>query len=266
MSLIQVKYPSAALSRNVEYFALIPNDTPPDWKAGNKHYERPMQTLILLHGFSACGADWIGASGIEELSMRYHLAVLMPNGENSFYLDREETGAAYSTFVAKELLEHARSLFHLSERREDTFIGGYSMGGFGAIRNGLKYAETYSKIIGLSNALICYMLPELKRSKGNEIANLAYYERIFGDLDDAHNTDKHPEYIANELLRVGKEIPALYLACGTEDFLLDVNRKWNDYLTAQGIKHFYTEDAGSHDWVFWNKYLAPALEWLTSAD
>lgn len=252
--------------RITDYYAVIPNDVSPDVKRVNPHYNRQMQTLILLHGYTGRSSDWITGSGVRELSSKYNLAILMPDGSNSFYIDREETGAAYSTYVGQELLEHAKSLFRLSDKREDTFIGGYSMGGFGAIRNGLKYADTYSKIIGLSNALVTYMLSDLKKTKGNSLANLAYYEKIFGELDTAKYTDKNPEVLIKELLQKGMDIPRLFLACGTEDELLGVNRKFKEFLSANNVKHEYMEDTGMHDWTFWNKCLVPAFDWLTASD
>ena len=82
------------------------------------------------------------------------LAVIMPSGENRFYLDDEKSGELYGEFIGKELVEFTRKLFPLSDKREDTFIAGLSMGGYGAIRNGLKYAENFGCVIGLSAALV----------------------------------------------------------------------------------------------------------------
>lgn len=78
----------------------------------------------------------------------------MPSGENRFYLDDEKSGELYGEFIGKELVEFTRKLFPLSDKREDTFIAGLSMGGYGAIRNGLKYAENFGCVIGLSAALV----------------------------------------------------------------------------------------------------------------
>lgn len=266
MCLIHVDFFSVSLMRITDYYAVIPNDISPDVREGNPHYNRPMQTLILLHGYTGRSSDWITGSPVRELSNKYNLAVLMPDGSNSFYIDRKETGSAYSTYVGQELLTHARSLFHLSNKREDTFIGGFSMGGFGAIRNGLKYSDCFSKIIGLSNALVTYMLADLNKTEGNLLANIPYFENIFGDLDKTWYTDKNPEVLVQELVQGGKEIPKLFLTCGTEDELLDVNRRFDKFLSANGVEHEYMEDAGMHDWAFWNKCLIPAFNWLTVSD
>ena len=78
----------------------------------------------------------------------------MPDGANRFYLDNPDIGEYYGAYVGEELVEITRRMFPLSRERKDTAIGGLSMGGFGAIRNGLFYADTFGSIIGLSSALI----------------------------------------------------------------------------------------------------------------
>lgn len=82
-----------------------------------------------------------------------NLAVVMPAGENAFYVDQPSIGAMHGQFIGEELVEITRKMFPLSRKREDTFIGGLSMGGFGALRNGLKYHDTFGAVICLSGAL-----------------------------------------------------------------------------------------------------------------
>ena len=155
MALLHITYFSQALSGQNDFYAVLPNDLPPMMTmTPNPAFRRPMKTLVLLHGHGGAAADWLTGSGIQELASKYNLAVLMPNGRNSFYLDKEASGEAYGTFIGEELLAYARKTFGLSDRAEDTFIGGFSMGGFGALRNGLKYSQNYSKIMAFSSAII----------------------------------------------------------------------------------------------------------------
>lgn len=262
MSLVHVDFFSQSLARITNFYAVIPDDLPEVMKELNPHFKRPTRTLILLHGFSGSSSDWITGSPIRELSGKYNLAVVMPDGANSFYLDTERTGGAYGNYVGKELLDYARRLFSLSDKREDTYIGGYSMGGFGAVRNGLKYAEQYSKVIGLSNALIVSELKDMQEGVDNGMANYAYYKDTFGNLEEAENTDKNPEFLLKKRLEERKMIPEFFLACGTEDFLLEPNRKFINFMRQNGVEPVYLEDHGAHDWNFWNRCLEPALQWL----
>ena len=262
MALMRITYFSKALDGQNEFFLVLPNDVPPFMSEGNPHYQRPMKTLVLLHGYSGGAADWVTGSNIQELAVQYHLAVIMPNGRNSFYLNREATGEQFAGFVGEELLDYARRSFHLSGRREDTFIGGYSMGGFGALHTGLAYSHNYSKIAALSSALIIDQLKEMSPENAGPMANYAYYANIFGDLKTAGERDCNPAVLIRQKLEANESIPEIFMACGSEDMLVGTNRAFRDFLKENGITAQYHESPGKHDWKFWNQYLEPAIQWM----
>lgn len=260
MALLQIQFFSQSMRREVALSALIPLDAPPI--PGQPAEEiKPLKALYLLHGYSGNHTDWIHFSRIRELSDKYKIAVFMPSGENHFYLDDEDKGQLYGEFLGRELVEFTRSMFPLSEDRKDTFIGGLSMGGYGAIRNGLKYADRFGGIIALSSALIPYTIAGLAPGYQDAIADYNYYTRVFGDLNQLLGSDKDPEALAMRLKEQGAHFPGIYMACGNEDFLLDVNRRFHDYLSQEEIPHHYKECAGTHDWNFWNEHIGPAIEW-----
>lgn len=263
MALLHITYFSQALSGQNDFYAVLPNDLPPMMLAGpNPAYERPMKTLILLHGHGGAAADWLMGSGIQELAVKYNLAVLMPNGRNSFYLDKEASGEAYGAFVGEELPAYARKTFGLSERAEDTFIGGFSMGGFGALRNGLKYARNFSRIMAFSSALITEEVHGMDPAVGNMVANYAYYAATFGDPKTVLERDANPKFLVRQKLAAGEKLPGIYMACGSEDMLIDANRDFDAFLTEQGVEHIFRVSPGMHDWTFWNTYLEPAIQWM----
>ena len=260
MALFHVDYFSAALAGQTDLYAVIPNDVPPFMADMNEHYKRPAKVLVLLHGYSGNSADWITGSRIRELSQEYNLAVLMPNGRNSFYIDKEATGEKYATFVGKELLDFASRAFGLDVSPENCAIGGLSMGGYGAIHTGLLF-DSYSRVIGLSSALIVNGLRDID-AEGNKVANRAYYESVFGDLEKAAGTDHSPEFLVKKRLAEGKPLPGIFLACGSEDFLYAANTELSEFLTAQGVAHEYHVSPGIHNWKFWNEWLEPAIQWM----
>lgn len=262
MALMHITYFSAALAGQNEFYLALPNDVPPFMAGANPHYQRPMKTLMLLHGYSGGSADWITGSSVQELAVQYNLAVIMPNGRNSFYLNQEATGAQFADFVGEELLSYARKTFQLSDKREDTFIGGYSMGGFGALHTGLAYSHNYSKIAALSSALIIHQLKEMSPEDANPMANYAYYASVFGDLKTAESRDCNPEMLIRQKLENGEPIPEIFMACGSEDMLVETNRVFRDFLKENGIAAQYHESTGVHDWKFWNQYLEPAIQWM----
>lgn len=265
MALLQVHYLSDALKRIVTFHIFLPNDVQDEFKKGNPHYDRPVRTLYLLHGYSGNTTDWVSGSDTMEMSRKYNLAIVMPSGENSFYIDREATGQAYETYIAKELPDYVSSVFGLSKEKEDIMIGGLSMGGFGAIRLGLKYPEKYSAVFGFSSALIIDEISRLTpRSEDGfalQLANYAYYRDIFGELSEVADGDKNPEYLVKQNIAKGRENPPIFMACGTEDALLENNRKFRDFLVKHGVNVTYHESRGIHNWKFWNEYLEPAICW-----
>lgn len=143
MALIQVNFLSEALHRMVPVQVILPAE-----KA-----QPPYKTLYLLHGVLGNDTDWMSGTSIQRWAEEKELAVVMPAGENSFYLDDEKGYRRYGHYIGEELVEVTRKIFPLSTRREDTYLAGLSMGGYGALRNGLKYSETFSRIAALSAAL-----------------------------------------------------------------------------------------------------------------
>ncbi|WP_240647272.1 hypothetical protein [Paenibacillus nanensis] len=98
----------------------------------------------------------------------------------------------------------------------------------------------------------------------NGIAGYGYYRKVFGDLDNVLGSDKDPEELIRHLKKEGLPIPSIYLACGTEDFLLDVNQRFQRFLEDEGVEHTYKENPGAHTWDFWNEHIGDALEWSLS--
>ena len=260
MALLQVNFFSRSLKKSTSFNALIPLDRL--GVPGEKEVsEKPVKALYLLHGYSGNYMDWVCNSNIQELSLKHNIAVFMPSGENFFYLDDVDMGIMYSEYIGRELVEFTRKMFRLSGRREDTFIGGLSMGGYGAIRNGLKYSDTFSRIIALSSALITNRIAGIPEDFNNGIADYKYYSRVFGDVNKLKGSDRDPEALVLQLKQDNKQIPEIYMACGTEDFLLNENREFHQFLVSEGIEHTYIEAPGVHDWKFWNEFISKGLEW-----
>jgi putative tributyrin esterase len=261
MAYIQATFFAKSMRRQVSFDAFIPKEelSIPGAPPGARP---PMKTIYLLHGFTGICGDWGFGSRVQELSMRYNAAVILPSGENSFYLDDVEKGELFGEYVGRELVEFTRSLFGLSSRREDSYIGGFSMGGFGAIRNGLKYHETFGGVVALSSALIVKQVSAMKPGYTSPIADYGYYRRVFGEPEAVLGSDADPEALVERLKRDGADFPRIFMACGTEDFLLAENRDFHECLLRQGVPHEYREEEGQHDFRFWDRQLELALRWM----
>ena len=256
MALIQVNYVSSALQRTVPLQVILPVDKlTPDGKLPE---EKKFKTLYLLHGFLGNYTDWVSGTRIQRWAEERDLAVVMPSGDNAFYVDRPATGNCYGRFIGEELVEVTRRMFPLSRKREDTFIGGLSMGGFGAMRNGLKYHDTFGAVISFSSVL---ELLKVVPSSVSQRMNMEFEEGLFGNLDEAVVSDKNPIWLASEL--AGKAgLPKIYLACGTEDRLITHSRNFRALLAECGFDVTYEESPGDHNWDFWDTYIKKAIDWL----
>lgn len=261
MANFQVQYYSSALHRKTTFLASIPNDIRTDIpRTLNAHQKRPTKALFILHGYTGMMENWVS----EELMDYYNVAVFSANAENSFYLDAEATGHQYETMLAIELVDYVRKTFGLAMRAEDTYIAGISMGGFGAVHTGLAHPDRFSKIAGLSSALIVHQIAGMRPGESTDgvLANYAYYAGCFGDLATVETRDTNPEVLVRKLKEKGEKIPEIYLCCGSEDFLIEPNRAFHRFLTEQGVPHEYHESRGIHDGIFWAEYEPKALAWM----
>lgn len=261
MALIQVNFLSKSLMRTVPINVILPVDKL-TFPGMPKRPDRPYKTLYLLHGVFGNYTDWVSGTNVLRWAEEKDLAVVMPSGENMFYVDQESPGSQYGEFVGQELVEITRKMFPLSHKREDTFIAGLSMGGYGAIRNGLKYHDTFGYICGLSSAMVVNHLEERTNDSPNIIERRDFAERIFGDLSKVKDSDKNPEWLIRKLCKEQAKLPKVYLACGTEDPLLDGNRKLRDLMKVFGMDVTYEEGPGGHEWDFWNRYIKKVIDWL----
>lgn len=192
MALFDCYFYSESLRKKVSFQTIIPNDPQAYHMEGNPHYTCSMKALYLLHGYSDSSRDWILQGEVQRLAFKYNLAVILPEAGNDFYLDQKGTGNAYETYVGVELPMYVQKTFGLSVACEDNMIGGYSMGGFGALHIGLNHINSFGSVIALSSAQIISELSGMDENFNNDFADYDYYKRVFGDLDKSDsqlNTD-----------------------------------------------------------------------------
>ena len=259
MALLHCNFMSRSLGRPVPIQVVLPTDKMAG--AQGQAPQGPFKTLYLLHGIFGDETDWVCGTRLQSWAQDRNLAVVMPAGENSFYVDNPRASRLYGTYIGKELVDFTRRTFPLSAKREDTFIGGLSMGGFGAIVNGLQNPETFGAVCALSSALILDSMMENKEYTDFLMTNKGYYESVFGDLDQVRGSDMDYDALAEKVAKEPVK-PRFYMACGTEDGLIGVNRAFRDHLQGLGFDVTYEEGPGVHDWYFWDKYILKAMEWL----
>ena len=253
MALISIDFRSETLKRSVQANVILPIE----------NCDGPYPTLYLLHGLTDNCNGWLSYTRIRKWAEESGLAVVMPSGENSFYMDilvKDGCLGDFGEYVGRELVEVTRKMFPLSDKREDTFLAGLSMGGFGTCRNALKYSETFGKAAILSGALHFYEYPEeWVNTQGNTIGEV----KNFGDLEKTRNSDRNPRFLMERIKNdPTKSFPSFYVACGLQDELLEANRSIAKALKDAGADVTYEEGEGRHDWDFWDEYIQHVLKWL----
>ncbi|MCL2227374.1 MAG: alpha/beta hydrolase-fold protein, partial [Oscillospiraceae bacterium] len=229
MATIQAEFTSDCLKRTVNFNAVLPTD--PMFPGA---FRAPLKTAYLLHGFSGSADDWFTRHALGNISLMNNLAIILPSAENHFYVDDMQCDDFYGEFIGRELVEFTRRMLPLSDKCEDTIIGGISMGGYGALRNGMKYNDVFGHVIGISAAIILKeivagtyrpSLPGLQRG---------FYESVFGDFNTALERDVDVFWLAKKLKDEGTEFPNMYFACGSNDKLVYENRRFHEHLAKLG--------------------------------
>ncbi len=213
--------------------------------------------LYLLHGLSDNHTIWSRRTSIERHVADYGIAVVMPDGGRGFYTDAH-AGERWWTFLSEELPSIVAGLFPISTRREETWAAGLSMGGYGALKLALRRPDRFAGAAGLSSvADIRHWLGLCDAQKTPGVD--AEMNRIFGSPDDLA-VDGNDLFALAEQAMKAPQVPRLWMACGTEDFLYDDNRALRDHLRQLNWPEFhYEEGPGSHTWEFWDARIQHVL-------
>ena len=224
-------------------------------------YQEGLPVVYLLHGAYGNYSSWLRFSNVERYAQKHCCALVMASADNNFYQDMVH-GPAYHTFFTQELPEFVKSLFPVSKKREDTFVAGFSMGGYGAWYLALSSPDQYAKAASLSGAL--------------DIAG-AYADGVDHKIDSPFpwgDIFEHPDSLAgsnadlfklyDDCVRAGT-VPKLYQACGKDDFLYTMNLSVKKIMEQKDADLVFEEGEGAHTWDFWDTYIQHALDWMFQA-
>jgi enterochelin esterase-like enzyme len=239
----RLEYQSQSIGKPREAIVYLP----PGYDGGAERYP----VLYLLHGAGGDERVWnermqanvildnLIADGELE-----PLVVVMPHGfTNRIANDDRPRGAAaykpemeeFARDFVNDLVPLVESRYRVGTDRAQRAIAGNSMGGGQALAIGLSRPEMFSSVASFSAAM--------------QIANSAAWGGI--DMDAA---------LGNAA--VINELDLLWVGCGTEDGLFNVNQRFSEQLTVAGIEHTFRSTPGAHTPAVWSRYLhevAPQL-------
>lgn len=207
------------------------------------------KVLYLLHGLSDDASAWQRFTSIETLANIYGLVVVMPSAGRSFYTD-QPNGQNYFSYLTRELPQYLADVFNLMPSREDTFIAGNSMGGYGAIKAALLHPDRYVAAASFSGVLslqVLGLIPDDPRH--------AEFSLLFGDLDKLAGSDHDPAIWLQRAAQTPDVLPRLFLYVSRQEDIYPLSGMFHASCQSLGIQSEYHEEDGAHDWLFWDKQL-----------
>lgn len=254
MAVLTIDHRSATLHRDMRLRAVLPFD---------RHGTAPYPLLVLLHGLQGDSDTWLYSSRIERWAWERNLSVAMPQGDNSFWMEAEPAEGPVGDHGAYvlEVVELMREVFPVAVDRDHTFVGGFSMGGYGALRAALLWPDVFSKALIFSAA--CHFFEE------DDPDQVCGERLLFEPRDEKAATDRNPRWLAQQLgersRACGHDLfPEFKFIVGSEDYLLRSNRRMAACLAEQGADVRLDERPGGHTWCFIDDTLQEGLDWLVA--
>jgi putative tributyrin esterase len=250
-----VNFESKLVGQALPYHVVLP----PDYDASAARTLR-YPVLYLLHGLAGSHNDWVSnRAHLAEYAAQYHIIIITPEGHDGWYTDSATVpNEKYESYIVQELIPDVERRYRALNVREARAIAGLSMGGYGALKFAVKYPDKFIFAASMSGALgapawnvndkemIDFVKPSLAR--------------VYGAMDN-------PVRAANDIFKLydalspegSKQLPFIYLDCGTEDFLFDSNRTFAALLLKHKIPHEYRELPGKHEWPYWDSQVQEIL-------
>jgi putative tributyrin esterase len=247
-----IKLKSDLVGKTLPYNVILPRDY--DISRTTRY-----PVLFLLHGLFGHYSDWLTKTNVADYAAQYRIIIVMPEGNNGWYTDSATTPAdKYETYILKELIPDVQKRYRTIETRYGRGVAGLSMGGYGALKFGLKFPDTFVFAASMSGALAApnWTEDDLKALKA--IRDSVF--NVFGPINSETRRANDIYEMARGLsaARVAG-LPYFYLDCGTEDLLAAYNQQFATILRDKKIPHEYRELPGDHNWAFWDRQVQEVL-------
>ena len=195
--------------------------------------------LYLLHGLTGHYSDWTTRTNVADYTAQYRMIVVMPEGNNGWYTDSATVESEkYESYILKELIPDAQKRYRTIEARYGRGVAGLSMGGYGALKLGLKFPDMFVFAGSMSGALAAPAWTE------NDLKDPAPIpDSVLGVFGPAGSETRK----ANDIFEIVRALPAgrvaalpyFYLDCGTEDTFSNSSSQFAALLREKKIPHEY---------------------------
>jgi putative tributyrin esterase len=248
-----IQFQSKLTNARLPYNVILP----PDYRASNA---TRYPVLYLLHGFGGHYSDWVTHANVADYAAQYRLIVVMPEGNNGWYTDSAGVASdKYESYILKELIPDVQKRYRTIEARYGRAVAGLSMGGYGALKLGLKSPDTFVFVGSLSGALAApaWTEDDLKNLKAIRDSVFSVFGSVGSETRKANDIYEMTRGLSAARIAA---LPYIYLDCGTEDFLMGLNQQFAALLREKKIPHEYRELPGDHNWAYWDQQVPEVLK------
>ena len=225
---------------------------PRDYATSNRRYP----VLYLLHGYTDDYSAWVTKSQVTEHARPYGEIIVMPEGGTGWYVNNVANPTlAWEDYLILDLIPYVDSHYRTVRTRQGRAIAGLSMGGYGALTLGLRHPRVFAAIASLSGTLDAAQA---------DVYNGITEPKLKKVLEDDFGAAENPARAAEDPFELIKkvspdEMPELYLAIGSSDFLLETNRAFVKLLSELHLRYRYCEIPGEHEWPVWDEEIQRVL-------
>lgn len=252
MAIFRGTIKSQKLMKETDITVIMPYDYPA------QDQQVPCRVVYLLHGLGGNNACWTRYSNVERYARKYGIAVVMPDGYRSFYSNAKFGRPVYD-YITEELPAMINSMFNVSTKREDTFITGQSMGGYGALKCALGRPDLYCAVGSISGVTDFQKRFPIDRSDNTRAPEM---RQIFGE-EPVLPEDGDLFVLAERVAKLpADQRPKVFTCCGTEDFLYNYNISFKNLMERLPYDFRYMEWSGVHDWVFFDEAIKRVFEFF----
>jgi len=245
-----IQFESKLVGKTLPYNVLLPaNYIQPAARA--KHYP----VIYLLHGFSGHYTNWLEKTKLVDYAAGYDFIIVMPEGNDGWYTDSATVPTdKYESYILQELIPDVEKRFRAGSDAESRAIAGLSMGGYGAIKFGLKHPELFALAASLSGAfsVVTWDLKEPGAISDS-------LKQTFGPVNSETRVANDVPKLVREAKAKNTSLPFFYVDCGTDDHLFGDNREFVSLLIELRIPHEYRQLPGSHSWTYWDSQVQEVL-------
>ena len=248
-----IRFQSKLVNTTLPYNVILPSD-----------YDTSRTTrypvLYLLHGLTGHYNDWVSRTNLADYAAEYRMIIVTPEGNDSWYTDSATvTTDKYESYILTELLPDVQQRYRTIEARYGRAIAGLSMGGYGALKFGLKTPATFVFAASMSGAFAATRVGEKEIGPVLWAGSLKLFGPVGGETR-----------VGNDLFEIiGKlapsrisSLPYFYFDCGTEDgpLIFPFNRELSALMLEKKIPHEFRQLPGDHSWAYWDRQVQEVLK------